>query len=277
MQDERSAPAGTDREDKQREAATPLSARILEIDLIRGLCLLGMILHHFAFDVRYVFRRDVFAFQEGDAFLLFLRPLFLIGFILVSGLSSAFSRNQFKRAARIAAAAVVLQIGMAVFSSVQNVNNYVIFNVLHVLAVSQFVYGAAEKLFKNRERRSFLFALGVIGVLSIYIGYPLQQLSGDIANPARGYLRLILGAPYDHAIGMGDFLPLFPWMGIFFIGALLSHVVYIDRETMLSDKAEQNVRRYLRPITWMGQNPLWVYLLHQPVILGILSLVLGTP
>lgn len=251
-------------------------SRILEIDLVRGLCLLGMVLHHFAFDVRYVFRIDAFAFQEGGFFNLVLRPLFLIGFIMVSGLSSAFSRNQFKRSARIAAAAVVLQIGMAIFSSFQNVNNYVIFNVLHVLAVSQFLYGVVEKVFEKRQRRSFLLALGVIGVLAIYSVYPLQQLDGDIANPIVGYLMLILGAPYDHAIGMGDFLPLFPWMGIFFIGALLSHVVYIDRETMLQDRAQRRVRQYLRPVIWMGQNPLWVYLLHQPVILGILYLAIGT-
>lgn len=251
--------------------------RMLEIDLVRGICLLGMILHHFAFDVRYAYGYDVFAFQEGQPFNLFIRPPFLVGFILVSGLSSAFSRNQFKRAFRIAIAAVVLQLAMAALSVIQNANYYVLFNVLHVLAVSQFLYGAIERIFSGRNRRSFLMALGIIGTIGLYAGYPLQKLSGAIASPLRGYLMLILGARYDNAIGMGDFLPLFPWLGVFFIGALLSHVVYYDKETLLSETAHGRIRRYLTPVIWMGQNPLPVYLLHQPIILSILYLILGAP
>ena len=120
-------------------------------------------------------------------------------------------------------------------------------------------------------------ALGIIGTIGLYAGYPLQKLSGAIASPLRGYLMLILGARYDNAIGMGDFLPLFPWLGVFFIGALLSHVVYYDKETLLSETAHGRIRRYLTPVIWMGQNPLPVYLLHQPIILGILYLILGAP
>ena len=253
------------------------SKRMLEFDLVRGLCLLGMVFHHIINNVRYLYRIDMFGFQETDLFNYLLRPPFLIGFIMVSGLSSAFSRNQFKRAGRIALAAIVLQIAMAVFSQVQQANYYVIFNVLHVLAVSQFLYGLVEWFFRKRSQRSFLMALGVIAVLAVFAGYSLQELNGDIANPLWGYFRLIMGAPYDHAIGMGDFMPLFPWLGVFFLGALLSHTVYNEKRTLLSDQAHQFVSRYLKPLVWMGQYPLWVYLLHQPIILGVMYLLLGSP
>ena len=48
--------------------------RILEIDLLRGLAVFLMMLHHLIFDLRYIVGLDVFAFQESSWFVFFLQP-----------------------------------------------------------------------------------------------------------------------------------------------------------------------------------------------------------
>jgi len=75
--------------------------RVFELDALRGLALFMMFLHHFIFDLRYIFGLDVFAWQESWWFINLLRPLFLNVFLVVSGISSSFSRSNTRRGLRL--------------------------------------------------------------------------------------------------------------------------------------------------------------------------------
>lgn len=252
------------------------SYRIPELDIVRGLCILGMVIHHFTNSVRYLFRIDMFAFQEGQLFMLFIRPIFLAGFIGVSGLSTAFSRNHTKRGLRIGAFALLISLAMFIYSKVSHTDYYIFFNVLHVLAACQLIYAAVHKLLWE-HRRVFFLALSLIAIMLLFGGYSMMQLEGTISTPVIGYLRLFLGGTYDQAVGMADFMPLLPYGGIFFIAAITSHLIYADRRSIFEPRVEQWLRRYLAPLAWMGEHPLWIYLLHQPIIVTILFLLLGKP
>ena len=82
--------------------------RILEIDLLRGLAVFLMMLHHLIFDLRYIVGLDVFAFQETVWFQEYLRPPVISVFIMVSGISSSFSRNNLRRGVRLMIASLLL-------------------------------------------------------------------------------------------------------------------------------------------------------------------------
>ena len=82
--------------------------RILEIDLLRGVAVFLMMLHHFIFDLRYIVGLDVFAFQETVWFQEYLRPPVIAVFIMVSGISSSFSRSNLRRGVRLLIASLIL-------------------------------------------------------------------------------------------------------------------------------------------------------------------------
>ena len=89
------------------------------------------------------------------------------------------------------------------------------------------------------------------------------------------YVRFeIFELPLMRFIGLGytipvtaDFEPLFPWFGAFLFGMALARI-------MAQSGWLRPVRgtALLRRLGWPGRNSLWVYLAHQPVLIGLLWL-----
>jgi uncharacterized membrane protein len=69
---------------------------------------------------------------------------------------------------------------------------------------------------------------------------------------------------------MPDYRPLLPWFGIVLIGLFFGNVVYGDgrRPAVPEDKAPMLARPLLPP----GRNSLFIYLIHQPIIIALLAL-----
>jgi len=68
---------------------------------------------------------------------------------------------------------------------------------------------------------------------------------------------------------MGDYLPMLPWLGFFFVGVIISRIGYRGKQTLFPD-SPMAVRNAAKPFEWMGRNSLLIYLIHQPVLLAIL-------
>ena len=68
---------------------------------------------------------------------------------------------------------------------------------------------------------------------------------------------------------MPDYRPLLPWFGVVLIGLFFGNVVYGDgrRPAVLTDKAPVPAR----PLLPLGRNSLFVYLIHQPIIIALLA------
>lgn len=61
-----------------------------------------------------------------------------------------------------------------------------------------------------------------------------------------------------------DYFPLLPWLFLFWAGYFLHHLVGRERLAPLR-------KSVCPPLGWMGRHSLVLYLLHQPVILGVLT------
>lgn len=257
------------------------SKRAFELDFLRGFSIFMMILHHFAFDIRYLVGKDMFAIIESDLFDQVLQPTFLIIFVLISGICCQFSRDNFKRAMKLLIVAMAFSLVMAIFSIVSNESLFVFFNILHLLTVGTFLY-ALYDLWERKTAGSRLDPCGneimrskkgevTILILAGVILYS-DQLFRGIGTHIGSYALLPLGFLPDRFVGMGDYLPIIPWLGFFFIGILVGRIGYADKRSLFL-KTPSWIRRLCVPVEWIGRNSLLVYLLHQPIILSVLYLL----
>ena len=260
--------------------------RIPELDFLRGCALTLMMFHHTIGDLYDIYHQDFVAFQHSYWFYQVGRPLVLIVFLAVSGASSRFSRNSMKRGFRmviVAIAATALSIFVDSFAG----TGLLLFNVIHVVALSTVVYALLERLAvrlkwipdpsvetsgEDEEAVSYrphLFPglLIIIGMVSIFISTSIQAVLPLYSSTT---LLIILGTPAS-GIHQLDHMPLFPWLGFFLSGAAVGHTLYATGQAFT--RHEGRFYRLTRPIRFLGRHSLWVYLVHQPIILLILFLL----
>ena len=240
--------------------------RAFELDALRGLALVMMVLHHFIYDLRYMLELNVFAWQETWWFENLLRPTFLNVFIVVSGICCTFSRSNTKRGLRLLAVSLLFTIVSIVISAFSGYDFYILFNVLHLLAVGTLLYSwltAGERRREQKLIRTDVILLALASLL-LWLGSLLPHWSGQ-----GSYWLLPLGILPASTVGMADYLPLIPWLGFFLVGALIGRFVYADRQT-----AFPQVPGWLfaisRPFGFLGRHSLLVYALHQPILLAVL-------
>jgi uncharacterized membrane protein len=73
-----------------------------------------------------------------------------------------------------------------------------------------------------------------------------------------------------HIPATEDYVPLLPWFGVVLIGMFIGKTLFDDRPMVwLSWNSQQPVARWL---AFGGRHSIHVYILHQPVFIGVLSL-----
>lgn len=239
--------------------------RAFELDMLRGLAVLMMILHHLIFDLRYLFELDVFSFQESWWFDALLRPVFLFVFLTVSGICCTFSRSNSKRGIRMLLAAFLLTVATTLVWQVSGLELAIFFNVLHLLALGTLIYALMERIITDASSFSGWLVFGA--ALIIWGGSVLPQVP-QTNSP----LLIPFGLLPENFVGMGDYLPIFPWLGFFLIGAVLGRLLYQSRCSRFTG-VHPKFLRSIAPLTWLGRNALIVYILHQPLLLAVLYLL----
>ena len=229
-----------------------MSRRIWELDAFRGLCVLGMVIVHFVYDLI-----DLYAlvpWDYPDWFLFVMRWGGLL-FILLSGICATLGRRSVRRGL------VVLLCGLVCTAVTYGMYRFglagrgiiIYFGVLHCLGTCMILWW----LFKRLPT----WLLAVLGVAMVAAGLYLQTRSFYT-----GYLLMPLGF-IPQGFASSDYFPLLPNLGYFLLGGVLGRTLYRKKETLLPKVNENNpVLRFLR---LCGRHSLWIYLLHQPILSGI--------
>jgi uncharacterized membrane protein len=63
-----------------------------------------------------------------------------------------------------------------------------------------------------------------------------------------------------------DWVPVLPWLGVMLWGVAAGHALRLRRPQWLYGA----VPHWTQPLRWLGQRPLRVYMLHQPLLIGAL-------
>jgi len=124
---------------------------------------------------------------------------------------------------------------------------YVRFGVLHLLALASIV------AFPVARKPEFAFGIGLILLI-----IPLSSNSNLV------WLGL------SETVIAVDYFPLNPWLGIFFIGLALASRIYPEGKPLTEIQWPE---KWL----WFGRNTLTIYVIHQPILIGLLVLTGQVP
>ena len=110
--------------------------------------------------------------------------------------------------------------------------------------------------------------MGLIGLYIVIVGCDIHYMD----NASDNLLFLPVGFDIQNAPVMADYMPLFPWLGVFLIGCVIGRLCYKDKKTLFTAKGKV-MTAIARPVEFIGRHSLVIYLFHQPVIYGLLFVI----
>lgn len=241
---------------------TPQKNRIWELDALRGICILGMMVVHFVFDLNEFAGLGLTMPGWFD----FCQRYGHILFILISGICATLASRSFRRGVIVFCAGLLVT-GVTLFMVCVlkfNRSLSIFFGILHLLGLCMILFPLFKKL--------PVWALAVLGAGFVALGVWLAALE-PVAVSFPSAQGLLLGAIGIRPAGFysGDYFPIFPNLGWFLLGAVLGRTAYRRRESLLPKvNADFFLLRFFR---FCGRHSLWIYLLHQPVLAGLTMLL----
>lgn len=244
--------------------------RAPELDFLRGFALFMMILMHFAYDLRFEFKLPVFSFLEANWFWAFVHPFFIVIFVGVSGVCCTFSRNNFIRGLKLLLVAAGLTLVTYLVTRFLKIDCLIIFNVLALLAVSILVYAVIQFVEKKAHVRPAVtnVLLGVFGAYCTAIGSTIRNMDYSTKN----LIFMPVGFAIKGTPQVADHMDLFPWLGVFLIGCLIGRVCYSNKSSLLPEGLKK-LHKIGFPFEFLGKHSLIIYLVHQPLVYGILYVI----
>lgn len=221
--------------------------RIWELDALRGICVLGMVAIHAAFDL--VDLLQVVSWQFPPL-LAFVQNWGGVLFLLISGICATLGSHSVRRGL------IVFTCGMIVTAVTMGLyllgfadqSIIIYFGVLHCLGVCMMLWYLL--------RRLPTWALGTLGSVLAAVGLILRRFTVD--TPWLIWLGLTFPG-----FATADYFPLLPHLGFFLLGAFLGRTLYRKRESLLPNVPVCNP--LIRFACFCGRHSLTIYLLHQPV------------
>jgi uncharacterized membrane protein len=240
--------------------AQPVSAgRYIVVDIARGVAILLMFIYHFTFDLNY-FGVVAFDFNNDIRWLSFravIVSLFsgLVGVGLILGLGRKLDWKRYgKRLLAIGACAALASAG----SYFMFPKTFIFFGILHFIFVAS-VLGLAFLRFTWRNL--------LLGATLIVFGVTLKLPFFD--QPALQWIGMMTHKPFTE-----DYVPLLPWFGAVLIGMFLARRAQAHGwfEKYSTIEFENPIAKLL---AFGGRHSLIIYMLHQPIFIGSLSLFFG--
>lgn len=235
--------------------------RYWEIDSLRGLAIIMMIAYHIFYDLRFF---GNFQVNPNSGFLLILGRSSALIFIFLVGVCLAISYSRVRNKPKKEIIKKYFARGLKIFSCGLAItlitwlflrNGFIIFGVLHFIGLSIIL---VYPFLGFKKLNLFL------GIIFFAIGLFLYNQTFDFS-----WLLWLGFKPV--ALYTFDYFPVFPWFGIILLGLFFGSIYYSN------DKQKIKVPDFsgmllVRIFSFLGRNSLLIYLIHQPILIGIIYL-----
>ena len=223
--------------------------RIALIDALRGLSLVLMVIHHLLFDLNLFGMFPGWLLNSWPIYV--LHVIFAGVFILLSGVSSRFSRSNVRRGLKTwGCALLVTLVTWAVRMPAW-------WGILHLLGFCMILYGLAHRWL---DRMPPIPGMVLYLALFLVLAFTILDRPFDVQGLS------ILGLRSRDFVS-SDYFPIFPWVLMFLFGTCFGRLVEVGRLPRKFYEFDMPV------LPEIGRKSLWIYLLHQPVLYGITWLI----
>ena len=247
--------------------------RVWEVDALRGLLALCVVLHHLYLTVDQFCIKGIYTNLDPDWYINFSDPLHfwfdydengniikvfakgfldnwsLLGrytFFWVSGISTAFTRDNFNRGVKMLLAAyATTAYSLIMVWLTGNDGLFIRFGLIHCYAYTMLLYCLLAKL-----KPKIILLLGNIIVI---VGVVLSNL--DIYS---NYPWLYMFGINEYNVATQQYYPLFPFMGFFLIGVFVGSKLYKEKKTIFPNFNHG----FLKPLEIMGKYSGLIYMSH---------------
>ncbi|MBR9682577.1 MAG: DUF1624 domain-containing protein [Candidatus Aenigmarchaeota archaeon] len=230
--------------------------RFWEIDSLRGIAIVAMVISNFVTDLLFF---DLYKPGLLAGFWNLFAYATATTFILLVGISMTLSYSRTKNGAWMK----YIKRGLMIFSLGVLITlvtymfmgpGYILFGVLHLIGLSVILSVPFLKL-----RNLNLW----IGSALIFLGILMKTFTVDF--PWLLWLGFI-----PKGFASVDYFPILPWFGVVLIGIYLGNMFYPKGKRLF--KLNERKDSIIKLLSYLGRNSLLIYLIHQPILIGLLYL-----
>jgi len=241
--------------------------RLDAVDALRGSAICMMIVYHAAFDLNWF--QIISTDFNHNPFWLGFRDLIVSSFLLLVGVSLVLAQRAgispkrfWRRIALVGACALLVTAGSyAAFPA-----TFITFGILHCIVVSSILGWPFAR---------FPRAALIVGIVLIAAG---SSIGATVLDPP--WLRglTLFDLPWLNWVGLmthrpatEDYVPVLPWFGVVLVGIAVGGWV-VERRLRDLQRVSRASPQWL---TWLGRHSLLAYMVHQPIMIGILRVLHG--
>lgn len=237
-------------------------SRYFELDAARGIALILMIIYHILFCL-YFFGTGLAPWF--DPFTISGAPIAFL-FVVIAGVSLVLSTGRETNPVRAAKKLLFRGLYLLCFAAVITIvtwlvypAEFVVFGILHLIGIATLI---SIPFVVMKVKPYIPLAFGIICIA-------LSPIVSMLRGPA---FLIPFGITYNGFATL-DYEPLIPWFGVVLLGVTLGLIIYKDgvRRGILTILGE--MPRILAPLCFIGRHTLIIYLVHVPIIIGVLFLL----
>ncbi len=223
------------------------------LDALRGAAIVWMAGFHFCFDLNHFGLVQPWQNFHADPLWTLQRTCIVSLFLFCAGLGQAVALHQgqswsrfWKRWLQIFDCAVLVSAGSALMFP----KSWISFGVLHGIALMLVLLRGLAPLGR------WLWLVGLLAILlPQFVSHPFFD------TRLTNWIGLVTRKPVTE-----DFVPLLPWLGVMCWGLASGRWLLAQRPTVLTGR----IPTLLRPLAGLGRWSLSFYMLHQPVLIGLI-------